>query len=491
MSSDSVEFRLHRLYLSHASPYFRMLLSNQPPRTPENALSLPITLDETSRNFYMLLQYVYPTPLRPPVKSLDDAVPLYAAATKLQIEVAVPLILSDLTRLLNETANPFRAWAIAVRLQLDGPRTAAMERLSRLDPFGSSSLLAEDIQELTYVTGLQLSVLLGWVTTETAYAGSIVPRAVRRWIPGAGGVDASSVPTIPASDDSSMEGRVVAPAVDPLSFPDGDLVVEAIDGVRFRLHALFLSHASVYLAEEIKKRSSGDLHLPLLPRVPLVTIAENSQILDILFRHIYPSPRKSLLDQLDVVVDVLNAARRLKIDVMVPVALEALVRVLNVVQNPLRAWAVAVRADASEAQLQSLRRFLQLSEASAVRHIAENAQELRYTTGAQLRKVLEWRKTWAESARVVLQHDWSITCSSRYGRARTPAAAALVQEEINLLHCQGLWNNAVLSDAAFNKYGRKRCHFGGCDVHGSNSPIPTASDLRYKMTTLLTQALGQ
>lgn len=138
-------FAVHKCILSAASPVFKdMFMLPQPKATND---SLPVVdMVESSKVVFALLQFIYPVP-NPVISSLDELVPVLAAAKKLDVDAAIDslrnkLVISD--HLENE---PLRVYAIAARFDLQEElRVAAKYTLKKnvLD-----CPLSEDLKHIT------------------------------------------------------------------------------------------------------------------------------------------------------------------------------------------------------------------------------------------------------------------------------------------------------------------------------------------------------
>ncbi|PBK67078.1 hypothetical protein ARMSODRAFT_338258 [Armillaria solidipes] len=138
-------FAVHKCILSAASPVFKdMFMLPQAKATND---SLPVVdMVESSKVVFALLQFIYPVP-NPVISSLDELVPVLAAAKKLDVDAAIDslrnkLVISD--HLENE---PLRVYAIAARFDLQEElRVAAKYTLKKnvLD-----CPLSEDLKHIT------------------------------------------------------------------------------------------------------------------------------------------------------------------------------------------------------------------------------------------------------------------------------------------------------------------------------------------------------
>lgn len=155
-SSNGVDFRVHTLILSLASPFFRTMFSL--PKGPTTRSSqeikdgLPVVpVSEHARTLHILLSLCYPEP-PPIVKQLRELTLLYEAAEKYEMD----RMLTHIARALvdNASQDVVAAYAFGYRHQLmDLVTTAAKITLQNpLSDLGSSP-------ELDLITGAQLQNL--------------------------------------------------------------------------------------------------------------------------------------------------------------------------------------------------------------------------------------------------------------------------------------------------------------------------------------------
>ena len=175
-----------------------------------------------------------------------------------------------------------------------------------------------------------------------------------------------------------------------LTFPDGDVVVRSVDGVKFCLHAVFLSRASPYFRDALAESPAN------------LTITETADTFNILLQYIYPTPQKSSINSIERATSLLVGAAKLKIEVAIPAILSHLRKHLDDVQNPLRAWAIAVQCRYPAGQRDSIRRIVLLDDNAAASFILDEAEELKHVTGLHYRKLINWRGNAIANARATL-----------------------------------------------------------------------------------------
>lgn len=126
---DMVDFQVHKVILSEASPIFQTLFSlPQPQHAQNNDGRLPeVPVQEDSQTFDYLLRLCYPIK-DPVITSIDEIEKVLAAAQKYEVEVAMIYCL----RLLQErtATDPWSVYGVAVRRGLEErARAAALESL--------------------------------------------------------------------------------------------------------------------------------------------------------------------------------------------------------------------------------------------------------------------------------------------------------------------------------------------------------------------------
>lgn len=127
-TSDHVDFHVHRVVMSLASPFFSTMFSLKPPEGQECnckiAKAEPVVVAEDSVVLDHLLRFCYP--LREPViQDLDTVGRVLEAALKYDIDCASHLIRQSLLSRIGDSA--LRVYAIACQLSLEDMARAAAE----------------------------------------------------------------------------------------------------------------------------------------------------------------------------------------------------------------------------------------------------------------------------------------------------------------------------------------------------------------------------
>ena len=130
-SSDEVVFKVHKLILRLASPFFRDMFT-VPPSSSEIQT---IQMEESGFILGMLLGWIYPQEPRGRHRSivdsdLQDGLALLDAARKLELKKPLDLVVTILEDIL-KNEDPLRAWAIATQFRLDAARIDAAKRFIR------------------------------------------------------------------------------------------------------------------------------------------------------------------------------------------------------------------------------------------------------------------------------------------------------------------------------------------------------------------------
>ncbi|KAI9062822.1 hypothetical protein FKP32DRAFT_1758411 [Trametes sanguinea] len=131
-SSDNVDFRLHKLVLSLASPVFNGMFSLP---SDQNASDNPVEVTETSSTLEGLLRFCYP--MGPPTFSqIDDLRLVLDAACKYEMDFVIEYLKVYLRLFL--PSEPMRVYCIAYKCEdPELARAAASRLLEREDPLAN------------------------------------------------------------------------------------------------------------------------------------------------------------------------------------------------------------------------------------------------------------------------------------------------------------------------------------------------------------------
>lgn len=138
-------FAVHKCILSAASPVFKDMFMLPQPKATNGTLPV-VDMIESSEVVVALLWFIYPVP-NPIISSLDELVPVLEAAMKLDVDVAIDSLRSQLVLSDHVENEPLRVYAIAARFDLQKElRIAAKYTLKKnvLD-----CPLSEDLKHIT------------------------------------------------------------------------------------------------------------------------------------------------------------------------------------------------------------------------------------------------------------------------------------------------------------------------------------------------------
>ncbi|KAL0950274.1 hypothetical protein HGRIS_010254 [Hohenbuehelia grisea] len=141
---EPIHFHAHRFILSAASPFFKSMFSL--PQKPVNETSPVVQVSETHTTLDALLQFVYPVP-DPEIASLDELVPILAAASKYDLTAPISALRKILVTPQFVETEPTRVYAIACRYEL-----AAEARLASSHTLNVNVLdcpLSEDLKHIS------------------------------------------------------------------------------------------------------------------------------------------------------------------------------------------------------------------------------------------------------------------------------------------------------------------------------------------------------
>ncbi|KZT58385.1 hypothetical protein CALCODRAFT_412893, partial [Calocera cornea HHB12733] len=112
-SSDGVEFRVFKTFLSEGSVVFANMFDHPQPSNSDP--SEPVPWPEPAAVIDRLLQYIYPV-IKPILISLDEVMCLIRAAEKWQIEVATSMLKQDLIATRFLLVSPLRIYSFACEM---------------------------------------------------------------------------------------------------------------------------------------------------------------------------------------------------------------------------------------------------------------------------------------------------------------------------------------------------------------------------------------
>ena len=173
-----------------------------------------------------------------------------------------------------------------------------------------------------------------------------------------------------------------SPPPSPFSFPDGDIILRSADNVDLRVHTTLLSVASPFFRDMFSlPKTSNELQT--------IQMTEEADVLVTILRLIYPLEEPSPYAS-ELVVDVYQAADKLQITKVQPIARRRLCAWLDAIRNPLEAWALAMQLDIPEAIASAKRRFISVDTKTCEKEFPECLKTIpmeQYATLIQLKEV--------------------------------------------------------------------------------------------------------
>jgi len=265
-----------------------------------------------------------------------------------------------------------------------------------------------------------------------------------------------------------------------LTFPDGDVVIKSVDGVKFCLHSMFLSRASPYFRDALAESPTS------------LSIGETADTFNILLQYIYPTPQKSSINSIERATALLVGAAKLKIEVAIPSILTHLRKHLEDVGNPLRGWAIAVQCRYPAGQRDSIRRLLNLDDVSAANCIVDEAEELKHVTGLHYRRLVNWRGNAITVARDAVHRVFEpCTNEDPKGCASRPPASSTCYEDryMALLNGGSPFSELATSDFMFKMAAATSGCAACAKKEGSDQWMGRVGQLRAEITSQLNDAL--
>ncbi|KAL6300880.1 hypothetical protein BKA93DRAFT_501364 [Sparassis latifolia] len=348
-SSDNIDFCVHSVILSEASPFFKDMFSLQQPivdRTKSNNTveyrdGRPvITVGEDSRTLDGLLRLCYPI-TDPELKDLLLVRPMLEAALKYQMDEATAITRKALRSFAEK--EPLRIWAIACRLRLEEDAHYAaqftLQQTSIADSF------PQEMQEITagpYFRLLKYHRLRGAVDSNFSFLS----------------------PPGPTCTAKGQQESITAASLGFVTHPLTDIICRSSDGVEFRTLKAILTMASPVLHAFITSLQptshEGDAVCTDLStdNLPILTLDEDSRTVSALLRLCYPVEAASTrIDDFSIVQSVLEAAKKYEMEMVTLVLRKQWASFVEV--EPLRAYFTAVHYKFDECARQAAEKVLQ------------------------------------------------------------------------------------------------------------------------------------
>ncbi|KAL6300885.1 hypothetical protein BKA93DRAFT_800099 [Sparassis latifolia] len=347
-SSDNIDFCVHSVILSEASPFFKDMFSLQQPlvdHTKPDGLDEyrdgrpVIVVGEDSRTLDSLLRLCYPI-TDPELKELTEVRAVLEAALKYQMEQATAIAAKALRTFAH--GEPLRIWAIACRLRLEVEARYAAG-LSLAQPI--SGEFPEEMQELTagpYFRLLRFHRLKGEVGDNFSFLSPDLPK------------DVVEVP----------QETVTAASLGFIAYPFADLICRSSDGIDFQTHKVILSMASPILHalimslqgpnedDETRDTAASEHDLPVL------SVEEDGRTLAALLQLCYPVEASSTkIDDFGIVQVVLEAAKKYGMERVRSVVRKQWTSLADA--GPLRAYFMAVEHNLDECARHSAKNLLE------------------------------------------------------------------------------------------------------------------------------------
>ncbi|KAI0642134.1 hypothetical protein C8Q79DRAFT_929621 [Trametes meyenii] len=359
-SSDNVEFHVHRIILSLASPVFAAMLTlPQPPG--DNPTRPVVDVSEDSETFGIFLQMCYPLE-EPRLTSFPLIRKVLACAVKYEAPRVLSSMKIALTRpgLLEE--DPLRVFALACYFGLEEEAALAAEK-AVID----ERVLGAECAELNDISAAAYHRLLKLHRTR-AVKDDAKHRGLRCIV-----VDHTDVgPFCEQANPPRAPRPQLESASHPFGLPDADVIIRSGDLVDSHVSRsiLMLASPSGGILEKALRVTDGAV--PVTPNedcpdqhrgLPVYSIREDSVTIDALLRMCYATDHGHIHD-LDVYLDVLTAARKYQ----VPKA-ERIMRAIFpslVDQAPLRLYFAATECGWVEEARMSAKQLLQVHDIPSI-----------------------------------------------------------------------------------------------------------------------------
>ncbi|KAK7677185.1 hypothetical protein QCA50_019894 [Cerrena zonata] len=297
-TSDEVDFRVFRVVLSLASPFFRTLFSLKQP-SKDNELLPIIPVSESSRSLEPLLRICYPIP-DPEVPDVPNVGDVLEAALKYEMEQATLIMKKALREAIR--TEPLQVFAVACRLNLEEEAlTAAMhfrgQARSVHDTLTGRTPATEwssTPPALSYVPNMSnISAGAFYRLIKFVRYGAVTAKFCEQ--------EAFVIPERPQYDEHYCSSPPPT-----FSQPEHDIVIRTSDNVELYLHALMLSLASPTLRKLVSTQASISKS-----NSNILTLDEPASILVPLMTLCYPIEDPDITDP-QVAIDILKAASKYK-----------------------------------------------------------------------------------------------------------------------------------------------------------------------------------
>lgn len=325
-SGDKVDFHVHRIILTLASPVFADMLSLPQPPDAAGTERPVVDVSEDSEALDVLLRVCYPEPV-PDFPSLDLLHRVLGAAMKYEIHAAIVLAKNAMVQPRFMDESPLHVFVIACRLGLEDQAAAAARHAVERDLVeGVTCPGLDDISAGAYYRLLDLHRSVVVVKHGSGKRCKHCPRrSTSRQI------TTSVGPFCEPSKRAASVQRAPLQAVNsPFDAPDADLILRSSDSLEFRISQTTIAILSASDLIARAPRSELSVHV----------MAEDSVVLDTMLRMCVLTSSVPL-DDLDLLLDVLSASRKYGLP-----RVEAIIRhswPIYITRDPLRLYFAAVR----------------------------------------------------------------------------------------------------------------------------------------------------
>ncbi|KAL1941195.1 hypothetical protein VTO73DRAFT_7407 [Trametes versicolor] len=328
-SSDNIDFHVHRVILTLASPVLAGMFSI--PQPPVIGSGRPVVnVSEDGEALDVLLRICYPEPPDPRLKSLDLICRVLGAAMKYKMKAATVLAKNVIFKPRHLDSCPLKVFVIACRLGLEAEASIAAHRaidMGKVDDLCCPEL--DDISAGAYYRLLEL---------KRARAQPQKPSHMRI------GNKPSSITIIAPGPFCELAPRHETSARNPLSAvrppfdaPDAHLILRSSDGVDFRVSRSNVASAS---ARTLLERTIPSKLCEDASGLAIHLMEEDSVVVDTMLR-MCCATSSAPLDDLDLLFDVLFAARKYDLQAVDVTIRSSWPTILE--KDPLRAYIHAVR----------------------------------------------------------------------------------------------------------------------------------------------------
>ncbi|KAI0629327.1 hypothetical protein C8Q77DRAFT_320554 [Trametes polyzona] len=300
-SSNNVDFHVHSLILTLASPVFaNMFTFPQPPGTDTTRPVVDVV--ESSTTLDVFLRVLYPLP-DPEVHDLSTVRLILDAATKYDAPAVITVMKRALTHARALGDNPLRVFAIACYYGMEEETKAAAETAVVANRV-AGRICAElnDIAAGPYYRLLQLDRTRKRVKSKSS--------GINRVTVDFTGIGPFCEPPKSAKRAQRMPTKAVGA---PFDSPEADLVLRSCDSVDFRVSRTLISLASPSMLQRVLRDTvEGESVAGSVNPITVCAVPEDSVVVDALLRICYPTEHPDLKDP-DLFLDVLAAGRKYEI----------------------------------------------------------------------------------------------------------------------------------------------------------------------------------